>query len=711
MESEELVKKVHELYITSSKSLQDQAKELHLGVPSYKKILDSTFPYITVTTRQEAWELVKKYPDELIFYRMMGETAKSGKIYLLSLVMSNEGLKNLVENSGMSAKKIADKVNMPFVTESFIHDRTNRLKFKYSKEAIKRNREEALRELYKDKDSLDSIKHKRRDTMVTKYGADNPMRVESIKKKQRETTMTRYGVPVSTMSKAVQKKQQATSLKNNGVPFPAQNKEIYAKVITTNNERYGAGSYLLTKEGQETAKRTMVIRYGVGSPLELERNRELARQAIYNKYGSYTSFSSAETREKATKTLFKNYGVYHPMASAEIKEKFSNTMVQKYGYTSNLSRPEIRMLSYESRVKSINFTQTPYVTSVEESIRLLNDTHLLQEFLSSTFPDKESFTLYEVACILGRDYNTIKSILSTAMPFIAPATIGNLPLTIKLFIESLGYQEGKDFIVNDRQSIKPLEIDFYFPKQKVGIEVNDLATHNSTINPFGGTVKPKDYHKEKSDRARERGIRLIHAWEQYFNTSEQYDILKNAIKHALGLTPNKVYARNTYVKELSNLSLKNFFNDNNIQGFRGANRAYALLDKKTDEVLMAYSVGSSHFSHNKYDLEIIRGASKLDTTVVGGASKLWKYIIDNNPEVNSIVYYIDRNIYSGSSLWSLEGNLELVTSQVGFWNYFVDSNEIKNRQPSKHKEIKELVQEGKVWEVYNAGTDTYVWTR
>lgn len=645
MESEELVKKVHELYITSSKSLQDQAKELHLGVSRYKKILGSTFPYVTVTTRQEAWELVEKYPDELIFYRMIGETSKSGKIYLLGLVMSNEGLKNLVENSGMSAKKIADKVNMPFVTESFIHDRTNRLKFKYLKEATKRNREEALRELYKDKDSLDIINHKRRDTMMTKYGADSPMRVESIKKKQRETVMDRYGVPVSTMNKEVQKKQQATSLKNNGVPFPAQNKDIYAKVVKTNNERYGSNTYLESDEGRRVARTTMIDKYGVEYPLQ------------------------------------------------------SDTLLLK-ALTSKHDNPD-----------NVKFIPTVRVMDAVTSKDITVDSNALFPFLRNAYPGKDSFTLSEIVQATGRKYSFIKSRFGTKINYIRPSRQGLIHSMLNTYLESLGYVAGRDFIVNDRQAIKPLEIDFYFPKEKVGIEVNDLATHNSTYNPFGGSIKPKNYHKEKSDRAREKGIRLIHAWEQYFNTPEQYDILKNAIKHALGLTPNRVYARNTYVKEVSNLSLKNFFNTNNIQGFRGANRAYALLDKKTNEVLMAYSVGSSHFSHNKYDLEIIRGASKLDTTIVGGASKLWKYIIDNNPEVNSIVYYIDRNIYSGSSLWSLEGNLELVTSQVGFWNYFVDSNEIKNRQPSKHKEIKQLVQDGKVWEVYNAGTDTYVWTR
>lgn len=406
----------------------------------------------------------------------------------------------------------------------------------------------------------------------------------------------------------------------------------------------------------------------------------------------------AEGKEKRRKTNLVRYGVENPMQVSKFKRRYMEANISNSGFM-------------YARQRMVAFTPTSYVHSVEDSIRVTHDSSSLESFLREVFPDKEKFTINEIATITGRSYRYLCSIVNTSMDFIKQSSQGLLHESMMLFLESLGFVKGVDFIMNDRVVIYPKEIDFYFPKQRVGIEVNDLWTHNSTINTYGGPVKPKNYHMDKSKLAKEKGIRLIHAWEHYFDNPDQYEVLKNAIKHALGISKYRVYARNTYVKEVTNTSLKDFFNKNNIQGFRGAKTAYALFDKKTDEVLMAYSVGNPHFSHQKYDLELIRGASKLDTTIVGGASKLWKYIIDNNPEVNSIVYYIDRNIYNGSSISTLEGNLELVSTQIGFWNYFVDTKEMKNRQPGKHKEIKELVEQGKVWEVYNAGTETYVWTR
>ena len=643
--NKETIDKVLDTYLNSSLNLDGQAKSVHIGKKTYKDIVNNNFNFYKVNNREEAWDLYNQVSDETKYYRLIGQTNKSGKIYLLSLAITNDELRYFIEVEGISSKEIADKVNMPFITYKFIHDRAGRLGFKYDTETVKKNRVKGLKKAYSNDEKLDKINTKRRKTMIDRYGADSPMRVNSIKEKQQATTMERYGVPVSTMNKEVQKKQQVTSLNNNGVPFPAQNKEIYSKVIKTNQERYGADTYMLSDEGKKVSKKSMIERYGV----------------------------------------------LYPMQSQEIKAKFVDT---KHNLENN-----------------IEFIPTEYVKNAIISKEITSSLDNLKTFLKENFPDKEKFTLAEIANITGRSYNFIASTFRADGNFIIHKKQGVLPYKMQSFLESLGFVANKDFIINDRKAIKPLEIDFYFPKQKVGIEVNDLITHNHTYNPYGNEPKPKDYHMYKSKVAKDNGIRLIHAWEHYFNNAKQYEVLKNAIKHALGISTNRVYARNTYVREVPNSELRDFFNTNNIQGFRGAKTAYALFDKKTNEILMAYSVGSSHFAHNKYDLELIRGASKLDTTIVGGASKLWKFIIDNNPDINSIVYYIDRNIYQGSSISSLEGNLELINTQPGFWNYFVKTGEMKNRQPSKHKEIKEMVANGDVWEVYNAGTETYVWHR
>lgn len=499
--------------------------------------------------------------------------------------------------------------------------------------------------------------------------------------------------------------------------FITRNNWKHTSTDKENNRIKGLRQYFKNGDVSSRTKKyreTSLSKYGVSNPRRLETTKKKAIKTNLSKYG-YSSYSKTEEyKERVNNTRLKKYGYKSLGENPEFKLKRVNTWIKNYGednpMKSKKMSDKVKGLAY-TKEGSIDFKPTKYVTDFNKCKDITSSYQSLAHFLKSTFPDKKSYTLLEISDIVGRPYNTIKRLFRVDGKLIINSNEGILVKKIHNFINSMGYEEGKDYFLNDRKAIKPLEIDFYFPKEMVGIEVNDFVTHNSTINRLGGKPKPKNYHLNKSMLCKDKGIRLIHAWEHYFNNPVQYDILKNAIKHALGRSENKVYARNTYVKEVTNISLKEFFGKNNIQGFRGANRAYALLDKKTDEILMAYSVGSSHFSHNKYDLEIIRGASKLDTTIVGGASKLWKYIIDNNPEVNSIVYYIDRNIYSGNSIGKLEGHIKLVSTQVGFWNYFPNTGEIKNRMPSKHHEIKKLVSQGKVWEIYNAGTETYVWKR
>ena len=123
---------------------------------------------------------------------------------------------------------------------------------------------------------------------------------------------------------------------------------------------------------------------------------------------------------------------------------------------------------------------------------------------------------------------------------------------------------------------------------------------------------------------------------------------------------------------------------------------------------MAYQLGACFFGKGKYQWEVIRGATKLGVTVVGGASRIWKYFIKKYNPINC-VYYIDYNYFNGNSLSYL--NLKYLKTQAGFKNYFVETGEVKNRNPLHHKEIKELVNQGLVIPIWNAGTKVYIWSK
>lgn len=262
---------------------------------------------------------------------------------------------------------------------------------------------------------------------------------------------------------------------------------------------------------------------------------------------------------------------------------------------------------------------------------------------------------------------------------------------LKAYIESI--YDGEVTRLNDGQ----YELDIYIPDKKIGIEYNGTYWH-STLQ------KSKNYHFDKSKHFEEKGIRVIHIWEYEWNNERQRPILENIIKNALGVNKNRIYARKCSVEVRESVKMKPFFEKNNIQGFRGGKFAICLVYE--GKIVMSYMFGHCYFGKGKYDWEVIRGATELGYTVVGGASKIWKYFIDNYKPRNC-VYYIDYNYFNGNSIPNL--GLKYITSQASFKNWWIKDGIVKNREPKRHKEIKELYEKGEVVPIYNAGTKVYAW--
>ena len=269
------------------------------------------------------------------------------------------------------------------------------------------------------------------------------------------------------------------------------------------------------------------------------------------------------------------------------------------------------------------------------------------------------------------------------------------------------------FILHDRTQIAPMELDFYLPDYQVAIEVNDVASHNSTINLYSGQKgKPYNYHFKKTELCNKKNIRLIHIWDYEWNNERQRPILENIILGACKKIEHRYFARklNTTIITDSDRrwsEVNKFFRVNNIQGNRAGSLAVCLtLD---NEIIMAYKYGHAFFGKGKYQWEVARGATKLNCQVVGGASRIWKTFIRlYNPE--SIVYYVDYNYFRGDGVKNLD-NIQFIVHWNSFKNYWIEEGVVKNRDPMHNSQIKQAIKDKKVVVINNAGVGVYVWNK
>lgn len=277
------------------------------------------------------------------------------------------------------------------------------------------------------------------------------------------------------------------------------------------------------------------------------------------------------------------------------------------------------------------------------------------------------------------------------------------------FISAFGVSIERD----NKTVLGGKHLDVYCPDQKVAVEYNGTYWHSHPMLLAKGLSEgqAKSYHLDKTLGCERAGVRLIHVWEHLWADPRKRPVYENMIRHALGFTGNRVGARQTRVEKRPASTMRRFFEENNIQGYRQARWAYVLVDNRTGLDLMCYTTGHAYFGNGAYDLEIARGACRLGWSVSGGATKLWKAIIADNPGVNSIVYYVDLNHYNGSSVSVLPGMALVKAGEPSLWNWWPKLGAMKNREPNRHREIMEAYKTGDAIPVWNAGTAVYVWRR
>lgn len=209
---------------------------------------------------------------------------------------------------------------------------------------------------------------------------------------------------------------------------------------------------------------------------------------------------------------------------------------------------------------------------------------------------------------------------------------------IARFIESLDVS----MVRNTRQIISPKELDIFIPDYKLAIEYHGLYWHSRDD-------KDKKSHFIKWKECNDKGIKLI----QFFSDEwrDKQEICKSIIKHALNKTENKIHARKCSVVQIDARTASTLLNSWHLDGYVRSIAHFGLMynDEVVSIVTLRKPFHRKHVQSNA--IEISRFATKLNTVVVGGLSKLMKSIIVYAKQNNytTIMSYADLRLGCGNT--------------------------------------------------------------
>ena len=271
---------------------------------------------------------------------------------------------------------------------------------------------------------------------------------------------------------------------------------------------------------------------------------------------------------------------------------------------------------------------------------------------------------------------------------------------------------GCKVVEKDKSVLCGKEIDLLIPEAKIGVEFDGLYWHSDEY-------KDRSYHLNKTDDCAKSGIRLIHVFEdEWVNKSS---IVKSMLCNILNKTPIRIYARNCVVREVEQKEKREFLKENHIQGDVSSKINLGLYFNDILVSMMCFggtriSLGSK--IHEEGEFELLRFCNKLFTSVVGGASKLFKHFIENyNP--SSIISYCDRR-WSVGEMYEKLGFEFIHKSQPNY--YYIVGNNRENRFKYRKsmlvkegydetKSETEIMRERGIRRIYDCGTFKFVWKK
>lgn len=469
-------------------------------------------------------------------------------------------------------------------------------------------------------------------------------------------------------------KYKETCLQHFGVDNVAKNNTVKQKQKNTCIKKYGVEYPSRVNEFKEKTKNTNIEKYGTPCPLQSEKIIKKTKHTNLEKYGCEYPSQSKSIKEKIKYTNLKRYGVENVFQNKSIKEKIRQTNIKKYGVEHPMQCVEIKEKTKQTCIKKYGVNYILQDENIREKIKQTN----LEKY--------------------GVDW------------FCMTQTCRNLSTNDSKPNMHFGDLLDKHNIIYEREY--PINnFSYDFKTDNILIEINPTITHNSYINAYGGTPKNKNYHLNKTECANKKHYWCIHIWDW-----DDLDKIVNMLK-----PKETLYARKLVLKEVPEKECNEFLNAFHLQNTcKGQTIRYGLY--KNDTLVQIMTFGKPRYNKN-YEWELLRLCTHKDYKIVGGAEKIFKYIL-NKYKLESIISYCDNSKFTGDVYERFGFEKHKYYGPSKHWynmktKQHVTDNLLRHRgfdqlfgtNYGKGTSNEELMLEHNFLPVYDCGQSTFTWTK
>ena len=348
----------------------------------------------------------------------------------------------------------------------------------------------------------------------------------------------------------------------------------------------------------------------------------------------------------------------NPFATNDVKNKIKAYYKDKYGVNHNSQVAEIKQKMLISKKK------TAYNKIIEKYKNQYKPNFTLDEYNGTN--KNYSWICCKCGNIFESKYSNGKIISRCFKCYPRKRVINS---NIEKEIVNFFFYYYPNLIENDRELIKPLELDIVIPELKLAIEFDGDFWHSEKY-------KNKNYHLNKTNLCENKGYRLIHIFEHEWLFKQ--NIIKSKLLSIFDKNQESIYARKCTVKEITVKEKNEFLNKTHIQGEDRANIKLGLFHQ--NELIACMTFCKSRFNKN-FEWELSRFSSSKH--VIGGAGKLLKYF-ERVYKPKNLITYADRRYSQGNLYFKLGFTFDHFSSP----NYFYCDQNLKiysRVQCQKHK--------------------------